>query len=182
MTTALCRLTHHQIATGILAMVLLSPAMAVAEARIAFVNTAQILEQAPQAVTARDRLQQEFSPREAEIVAQQKQLKALEDRLSRDGAVMSEEARRKIEREVVAQQREVKRARDEFTEDLNIRRSEEFARLQKTVADAVMDLAKQGQYDLILENGVVYASPTVDITDRVLDKLKQSAPPPAAKP
>lgn len=144
-----------------------------AEARVGFVNTPRILEQAPQAKMARERLEQEFAPRDSELAAAQKTLKAQEEKLARDGAIMSEEERRKLERDVLTQQRDLKRAREAFTEDLNLRRNEEFSRMQREVGDAIVAIAKQDGYDLIFETGVVYASDRVDLTERVLGLLRQ---------
>jgi outer membrane protein len=61
-----------------------------AEAKIAVVNVPRLLEEAPQAKRAMQALQDEFAPRQREIVAQQKDLKAREEKLQRDGAVMAE--------------------------------------------------------------------------------------------
>jgi len=157
----------------VLSTVLLAPAAMAQEVRIAFVNTPQILEEAPQAKAARERLEREFAPRDSEIATTQNALKELEERLSRDGAVMSAEERRKTEREILSQQREIKRAREAFTEDLNLRRNEEFSRLQRVISAAIVALAKERGYDLILESGVVYASEAVDITDEVLGYLQK---------
>lgn len=145
-----------------------------AEMKIGFVNTAKVLERAPQAAEASSRLQSEFASREAELVSSAKELKAKEEKLKRDGAVMSEEARRKLEREILTMQRDIKRARDEFKEDLNLRRNEEFAKLQREVAQAVVDLAKEEKFDIILESGVVFASESVDISKKLLERLKKA--------
>jgi outer membrane protein len=142
-------------------------------AQIAFVNTPQVLEQAPQADAVRNTLQAEFAPRDAKLVAEQKKVKDLEEKLARDGAVMSEENRRKLERDILGRKRESKRARDEFTEDFNIRRNEELAKMQREIALSIVSLAKEKGYDLILENGVIYASERVDITKEVIARLKQ---------
>lgn len=144
------------------------------EVRVAFVNSGEVLERAPQAESARALLQSEFAPRDAQLVADQQKLHNQEERLSRDGMSMSEEERRRLEREVTTLQRELKRARDEFSEDLNIRRNEEFAKLQREVAKVIVEVAREGGYDLVLENGVVYASDRVDITNKVIDRLKKS--------
>lgn len=144
------------------------------EVRVAFVNSGEVLERAPQAESARALLQTEFAPRDAQLVADQQKLRSQEERLSRDGMSMSDEERRRLEREVTTLQRELKRARDEFSEDLNIRRNEEFARLQREVAKVIVEVAKESGYDLVLENGVVYASDRVDITSKVIERLKKS--------
>jgi len=153
-------------------LLLLAPLHA-AEVSVAFVNTQRVLEQAPQAASARDKLQREFAPRDSELVSAGKQLKGLEERLSRDSSIMSDSERRKLEREILSLQRELKRDREAFTEDLNIRRNEEFAKLQRDVAAAIVALAKENRYDLIFEAGVVYASDRVDITEMVLQRLNR---------
>jgi len=145
-----------------------------ADVRVAFVNSSEVLEHAPQAESARALLQAEFAPRDAQLVADQKKLRSQEDRLSHDGITMSDDERHRLEREVTSLQRDLKRARDEFSEDLNIRRNEEFAKLQREVAKVIADVAKENGYDLVLENGVVYASDRVDITDKVIERLKKS--------
>ncbi len=150
------------------------PTMAGAQdGRFGFVNTPVVLEQAPQAKQARDRLQTEFAPRDQELVDMTKRIEGLQEKLKRDGSVMSETERRKLERDIVAEQRELKRARDAFGEDFNIRRNEEFAKLQRHVAKVIVDVAKENGYDLILESGVVYASDRVDITTKVVERLQK---------
>ncbi len=148
---------------------------AAAEVNAGFVNTATVLEKAPQAQAAREKLEKEFAPREAELVDMQEAIKKLEEKRERDGAIMSGEESRKVERDLLAQQRELKRKKDEFTEDLNIRRNEEFLHLQREVAQVIVSIANEDGFDLIFESGVVYASKKVDITDKVLKKLGESA-------
>lgn len=141
--------------------------------RVAFVNTPEVLEQAPQAEAVRNTLQAEFAPRDANLVAEQQKVRALEERLLRDAAVMSDEERRRLERDLLAQQRDLKRSRDEFGEDFNIRRNEELAKMQREIAESIMNLARERGYDLIIESGVVYASDRVDITKEVIARLKR---------
>lgn len=157
----------------ILAMLFSVSAVQAADTRIGIVNTAKILKEAPQAEAARKKLESEFAPRDAKIVELQKSIKALEDKLSKDAAVMSDAARKKQEREIVSKKRDVKRGREEFTEDFNFRRNEEIGKLQKLVSETILSLAKEKQYDIILNESVIYASKQVDITSLVLERLKQ---------
>jgi len=151
---------------------LLSPAMVLAETKIGFVNAAQVLEQAPQADKARQSLEKEFAPRDQAIVKMQQELKDMEDQLSRDAAVMSESKQRKMERDIMSQKREIKRKKEEFREDLNIRRNEAFEKLRKRVFEVIVAIAEEKKFDLIVSDGVVFASKRIDITKEVVDKLK----------
>lgn len=150
------------------------PALALAEVKVGFVNTVKLMEEAPQAKAAISKMESEFAPREKELVAIQRDIKEAEDKLSRDAAVMSDADRGKVERDLVSRKRELKRSQDEFREDLNIRRNEELAKLQRRLYEAIVDIAKADNYDLIVSEGVVFASTRIDITDAVLERLKKS--------
>lgn len=141
--------------------------------RIAFVNIPQILEQAPQADAVREILNQEFAARDLDLTAGDKKLEMLKGRLEREGAYLSEEARRKLERELLTHEREMKRSHEEYNEDRNIRKNEELAKMQREIRLTIVTLAKELGYDMVLESGVMYASDRVDITRLVITRLKQ---------
>jgi outer membrane protein len=142
-----------------------------AETKIGFVDTVKLMESAPQAKSAQSKIEKEFAPREKELVALQRQIKTKEDKLTRDGAVMSESERSKLERDILSKRRDLKRSQEEFRDDLNIRRNEVLAKLQKDMYEAVVTLAKEQKFDLIMSQGVVYSSDRIDITASVLKKL-----------
>lgn len=153
-----------------------SGVVSAAELKLGFVNAAKILEDAPQAEHARNKLEKEFSGRNKKLIDGQKEIKTLEDKLAKDGAVMSDAERGKSERNINALRRDLKRDQDEAREDFNIRRNEEFSRLQKQVYEAIVALAKKENYDLIVADGAIYSSERVDITDKVMARLKAAAP------
>ena len=143
-----------------------------ADTRIGIVNTAKLLKEAPQAEMARKKLESEFAPRDAKIVTLQKSILSLEEKLTKDAAVMSEVARKKQERDIVSRKRDLKRIREEFTEDFNFRRNEELGKLQKLIHESILSLAKEQNYDIILNESVIYSSKQVDITTIVLERLR----------
>lgn len=150
---------------------MVSANMAWAELKIGFVNIPAVLEKAPQAEKAKKRLEQEFSPRDKQLVAQQNDIKNLEERLNRDAAVMGDSERRNLEKDILNKQREFKRSQQEFSEDFNIRRNEELGKLQRKIVEAIRELAKSQSFDLLLTEGVIYASETVDVTNQIQQKL-----------
>ena len=142
-----------------------------AELKIGYVSAQQVIEEAPQSAQAQKALQKEFDPRKKELDQMKKQVKKLEDRLNRDGAVMSEAERLKLERELRSESRELKRASEEFKEDLVIRQNQAFERLRQRVFEVIQVIAEKNKYDLIVSDGVLYASKPVNITDMVLKEL-----------
>lgn len=142
--------------------------------KIGAINAILVLEQSPQAEAARKLIEKEFAPRDKELVVAQKRMKELEDRLAKDGAIMSETERKKLNRDIINKKRELKRSQDEFREDFNFRRNEEFAKIQKQIVDAINKVAKEHNYDIVLTEGVIFASPKVDMSKLIIDYLKKS--------
>ena len=149
--------------------------LSAAELKIGFVNVPKVMEKAPQATKAKKRLEKEFSPRDKQLVAQQKEIKKLEEKLARDASVMSETERSKIQRDIISKKREATRAQQEFSEDFNLRRNEELKKLQKRIYEAIQTLAKEGNYDLLLTDGVIHASDAINVTSEVQEKLATPA-------
>jgi outer membrane protein len=148
-----------------------SMAAIAADIRIGYVNIAKVIDDAPQGAAALKKLETEFGPRDKELVALQGKIRALEDELQRNPGSGKDADRRNREREVLALKRDLKRATQEFREDYNLRRNEELAALQQIVRKAVTDIARQEKYDLILHEGAIFASESVDMTEKVLKKL-----------
>lgn len=162
---------------GLAALLVPGPVLSAAEYRLGVVNPIKVLEAAPQAEEARKRLEREFAPRDRNLVAAQKKVKGLEDKLAKDSPVMSETERRKLERDIINEKRDLKRDQDEFREDLNFRRNEEFGKIQREVVSAIQTLAKEEGFDVVVGEGVIFASERVDLTAKVVDRLKRGYKP-----
>ena len=143
-----------------------------AELKIAVVNVPRLLEEAPQSKASMQALQDEFAPRQRALVADQKDLKAKEEKLQRDSAVMAENERRNAEKEFRDGQREMARKQNEYVEDLNLRRNEELGKLQRSLLQEVQTFARAQNYDLVVGDGVLYVNESMDITAQVLNALQ----------
>ena len=152
-----------------------------AQAKIGVVNVARLLQEAPQAQAASQALENEFAARRRDLENQQKDLKTREDKLAKDGAVMSETERRNAEKTLRDNQRELARKQNEFLEDLNVRRNEALGQLQRTVLQEVQTYAKSAGLDVVVADAL-YASASVDITNQVLSALQARKGPGPAKP
>jgi outer membrane protein len=143
-----------------------------AELKVGVVNAAAVMEQSPQKTRALSRLEKEFSSRSKSIEGKLKSLRSKQEKLVKDGAIYSAIERKNKERAIVSEQRDIKRLQDEYSEDLSIRRNEELRKLEKEIAQTIVELAKKESYDLILYQGVIFASDKVEITEKVLKLLK----------
>ena len=142
------------------------------ELRIGVVNIQALMEQAPQTKAAMDALQEEFAPRQREFVAKQQEFEDLSVKAQKDTPVMGETERRNAEIELRDLQREVTRLQTEFREDLNLRQNEELGKLQRDLLQEVQAYAQTEGYDLIVGDGVLFASTAVNITTNVLQAVE----------
>ena len=154
-------------------VLLFSMSLAYAEQKIAFVNQAKLLQKAPQAEAARSKLQKEFAKRDKALVSMQKQIKTNSEKLQKDAAILSSTELNKLKRKITLLRRDLERDKAAFKEDLSIRQNEELVKLQKSVLKSIQTIAENEKYDLIISEGVIYASKKIDITDKILAQLKK---------
>jgi outer membrane protein len=150
---------------------LLAANVSYADLKIGFVNIPQVLEKAPQAEKAKKRLEVKFSPRDKQLVAQQKEIQTMEEKMTKDAAVMSESEKSNLEKEILNKKRDAKRSQQEFSEDFNASRNEELGKLQRHIIEAIREIAKDQNFDLLLTEGVIYANDKIDVTAQVQQKL-----------
>jgi outer membrane protein len=155
-----------------------------AEIKIGFVNYQRLMQDSPQAKTALDAIRTEFAPREKDIQGQSAALKAREEKLQKDAATMSEVQRAAADKELRDGNRELQRKMAEVQDDFNARRNEEMSRLQRVLLEEVGNYAKAQNFDLVLGDGVLYATGAIDITNSILTALqsRRAGAAPAAAP
>ena len=158
----------------------LSPAHA--ELRIGVVNYSKLLQESPQAKSVQEALRGEFAGKQRELTAQQAALKAKQEKLEKDGATMTADQRTRLERELRDGNREYSQKVSDFQEEANARQNEELSRLQSALIAEVQSYALSQKYDLVLADGVIFASSGFDITAAVLASLQSRGALPAAAP
>jgi len=151
---------------------LLAAAQAGAETKIGYVNFQKLLEEAPQTKSAMQALENEFGPRRRELMTMQTDLKAKEDKLQKESAVMAEADRANAEKTFRDQQREFSRKAGEFQDDASTRKNEELGKVQRFLFGEIQTYANAQGYDLVLGDGVLFAKPPLDITAAVLAQLQ----------
>jgi outer membrane protein len=143
---------------------------AAAELKVGYVNTQRIFRDAPAAQKAGKKLEGEFAKRDQDLQRMAKQLQGLQENLEKNSVTMAETERRAKEKEFAELSREFQRRQREFREDLNLRQNEENAAVIEKANKAIKQIAEAEKFDLILQD-VVWVSPKLDITDRVIKAL-----------
>lgn len=140
--------------------------------KIGVVNLGRLVTESPQAERARKNMEGQFAGRMEELKEQREKLQSDVERLKRDGAVMSEEARQKLEDTIRSQQRRLQRAQEEYNEDVQRAEQSEMQELRDDIRTVIDEFARSEGYDLIIGDGILYAGEKVDLTGQVLSRLK----------
>jgi outer membrane protein len=153
-----------------------------ADLKIGVVNYSKLMQESPQAKTVQEALRGEFAVRQKDLQSQQVALKAKEEALTKDEATMTPEQLARTQKELRDGNRELSQKVTEFQDDLNGRQNEELSKLQKALVEEVQNYALAQKFDLVLADGVIFASPVLDITPQILTALqaRNAARPPAA--
>ena len=147
-----------------------------AELKIGVVDYGKLMQDSPQAKTVVEAIRTEFTPRQRDLQNQQQSLKAKEEKLQKDAATMTEDQRQRLEKELRDNVRDLTRKQQEVQDDFNARRNEEMSRLQRALIDEVRVYAKAQNFDLVVADGVIYTTPSLDITPAILAALQAHAP------
>jgi outer membrane protein len=150
-------------------MMVTAPAVA-QQLRVGYVDMKQVLDNAPQVLAGREKLDLEFRPRNETIEFQERQVQTMDDRLQMGD--LAEDARTRLDRELREMRRNVNRQREDLRDELSFRRTEEVQKLEEQINLAVQEIARDNGYDLILSSPVIYADPSLDITQLILDQLR----------
>lgn len=151
-----------------------------AELKIGVVNYTRLMQESPQAKVAQDTLRNEFAAKQRDLTAQQNALKVKEDKLTKDGATMTADQRSKAEKDLRDGSRDYQAKVTGYQEDFTARQNEELSKLQGQLIDVVQSYAAAQKFDLVLADGVIFATGALDITGSVLSSL--NAKPAAAAP
>ncbi|MGR5328941.1 OmpH family outer membrane protein [Photobacterium damselae] len=160
-----------------LSLVILSSSMYVnaAEAaqKIGYVATGQAMAQLAKRYNVQDKLRKEFSGRVNELRSLEKKMKAKIDKLKRDGAVMSDSDRTKLQRELASLESDYKLKAQALAEDQRRRGQEEEQKLVMKIRTAIDSVAKKEGYNLVLDaNAVLFASKKDDLSQKVISAVK----------
>lgn len=155
------------------AVVGISPAVLAQEIKIGFVSIERILRDSVPAKAAFSKLEQEFAKREKDLQELQNKLKAAAEKNTRDDPVLSDTDKAKRQREFADMDRELQRKRREFNEDVSQRKNEELNVIVEKANKVIKQIAETEKYDILFQEPVVFISPRVDITDKVLKALNK---------
>ncbi|MHB1948971.1 MAG: OmpH/Skp family outer membrane protein [Gammaproteobacteria bacterium] len=144
-----------------------------AELKIGIINLNQILQKSPLMISLNDDLVKQFKPRQDELVNAQKQLQDENNKLTINGATMSNDERSKLQNKIIADQANVQILTASLQRDVAIAKDAALQKFMAKLNDVITKIAKDGNYDLIEQNSnFAFINGKLDITQQVLQEIK----------
>ena len=140
---------------------------------VGFVNIPKIMDKAPQAKAAREKLQREFSSQREELDECGESIKNQDRVLRREGRDMEKSRRERMIDRIKKKRRECDDIRVEFETEFNQRRNEELTKLQEQITGVIEDIAKKGKFKMIVGPPIIYVDEQMNLTEDVLNVLSR---------
>lgn len=153
---------------------LLSAGVSAADLKIGVVSVERILTEAPQVDAVNTTMLERFGPQRDDLQKMEKEITKLQENYKRNELVMTEDKLNELKKEIIGQIQLLKQREAVLTQEVTTVRNQELAVLQQQVRGIIDDIAKKGKYSLVLSEGVAYTDPALDITNKVLDKMKSA--------
>jgi outer membrane protein len=150
-------------------------------AKIGVLDFGRLIEQSPQGKAMIESLRNEAAAKQRELQTQATNLQGKRDKLVRDRATMTADQISRAEKELRDGERDLARRQAEVNDDFNARRNEEMNKLQRVLIEEVQAYSRGQNFDLVVTDGVIYATTSLDITPAVLQSLEAKAAKPAAR-
>lgn len=144
-----------------------------ADLKVGVVKVEKILSDAPQVEAINAEMLKRFSGRKDELKVMEDEIKKLQEDYKRNELVMTQDKLDEIKNKAISKLQTFKQKEAVLNQEVNTMRNQKLAELQQTIRDIIDGIAKTGDFDLVLSDGVVFADDKLDITGKVLDKMKK---------
>ena len=149
-------------------------AIAADVAKIGVIDFQKVLETSDAGKTIQTELKKENEKMAVDLQQKGGEIEKIRKRLERESMVMSKEMREEKEREQRIKVNDFKTLQKRYRAQLQKRQVQLMQQLQSTVTTITREIGKKEGYLLIMDKrGVIYAPSSVDLTDKVIQRLNK---------
>lgn len=147
---------------------------ALAEVKIAIVNVQAAIANSDQSKKLVGQMQKEFAKEQDQLQKIQSDAASLLEKAQKNSDVMSDDQKRKLQNEIEDKNSDFQYFRQRLQKQVQERRNELFAPVDKEVQQAIEDLVRENDYDLVIPaQAALYVNPVYDVTNKVTEKLNK---------
>lgn len=166
-----------QLALTALAFLLAVGAAEAQTLKIGYINSQEILANAPGAEEAGQQFDEEMQGYQTEIQQLEDELTGLQQRLQQQQLTLSPEAKANREQQVQAKLAEYQQRTGQLQELANQRRAALIQPVMDSITEVIESIREAGAYSLILDlaaGSVISADPALDLTQTVIQRLQSN--------
>lgn len=166
-------------ALGALALMLTAGAVEAQTLKIAYINSQEILVNAPGAEAAQAQFDAEMQGYQTEISQLETELQNLEAALQQQQLTLSPEARANREQQLQQKFQEYQQRTTQLQDVANQRRAALIQPVMDNITSIIEQIREEGAYSIILDaaaGSIVSADPALDLTQEVIARLQSAAP------
>ncbi len=150
--------------------------------KVAYVNSSQILEGAPGRAEALAQFEKETLPMRTQMQRMSDSLQAIIGNYQKAAPQLTPAIRAEKEAAIGAKQQEFQQRAQEMQQAAQARQEELMAPIMEQVNKVIQDVRAEDGYSFIFDSGaqasfIVSADKNLDITSRIIDRLKSLGPP-----
>lgn len=154
------------------------PAAGQGAPKIAYVDSRRLIAEAPGAKEAQESFERDMQRFRAELQQLEDSLKALLSEYEQKQVLLSPEAKRQKEEEIRQKQRAYQERAGELETQAARRQAELVEPIMNRIQEVLNQIQREGGYAMIFDaaaGALVAADTTLDLTDEVLRRLRQTA-------
>ena len=154
---------------------------AAASGKVGVISIRQAIVSTSEGKQASAELQSQFTPRQNELEAMNKQIADVRQRLDAGGPKLSQEETGRLTRQGETLTRQLQRKQDEYQEDVNAAQADVFDRIGRKMVDVLDRYARENGYVVILDSSaqntpILFASTNIDVTQDIVRLYDQAYP------
>ena len=169
---------------AVAALVMAAPAGA-QQLKVGFINSQRVLAEAPEVAAAQQTLEREIPGFRAQVDSLERALQQGQENFQRQQATLSEQVRQQRQTELQQQFQAYQQRVAQLEQTVQRRQGELVAPAMRRINDTVEAVRREGAFTFIVDasnGGIVAVDPALDITDRVIQRLRGGAAAPAPRP
>lgn len=165
--------------TAVLIALLLLPVGARSQTlHIAYVDIQRVMLESEKGKEAKKSLTEEADRLKKSLDGKQDELQKMKDSLEKQGATITPDARAEKEKQYQIKLKDYQRLYNDYQTELQQKDMEFSQKILKDLEEIVKNIGEKDKYTLILEKsqaGILFASPTIDVTSKVIATYNETA-------
>jgi len=154
-------------------------AQATGAAKLGYIDSQRVIQEAPGSTEAQATLQREMTASQAQLKAMDDSLSTMLQQYQQQSVLLSADAKRQREDEIRAKQGSFQERAQQLQDAFSQRQQEVMKPIMDKIQAAINDLRAAEGYAMIFDmasEAMVAADPALDVTDKVIARLKATAP------